>query len=195
MNKKYQKIWELALPYQDARDDAGHGQIVTEFSEKLSEIEQAVADIAVPAAILHDIGWSQLDRKERFLIFDKRNTVEARLQARYHHQEQGVRLAREILEQIDYPTQFIETILDIISEHDTRNGYRTKEEAVMRDADKLWRVSKIGFYDDIRQSNDTAENYHNQLASKIRDPNFLFLESSRRIAEVELSVRHQEFSA
>lgn len=195
MNKKYQKIWELALPYQDARDDAGHGQIVTEFSEKLSEIEQAVADIAVPAAILHDIGWSQLDRNERFLIFDKRNTAEARLQARYHHQEQSVRLAREILEQVDYPQQFIDPILDIISEHDTRNGYRTKEEAVMRDADKLWRVSKIGFYDDIRQSNDTPENYHHQLASKIRDPNFLFLESSRKIAEEELSARHREFSA
>lgn len=194
MLKKYQAIWDLALPYQDARDDAGHGQVVTEFAEKLCEIERALADIAVPAAILHDIGWSQLDRVERFLIFDKRNSAASRLQARYHHQEQSVRLAREILAQVAYPTQFIVPILDIISEHDTRSGYKTKEEAVMRDADKLWRVSKIGFYDDIRQSNDTPENYYHYLSSKIADPNFLYLASSRQLAAEELSQRLQEFS-
>ncbi|MFC1780165.1 HD domain-containing protein [Patescibacteria group bacterium] len=192
MNKIQKLIWQLALPYQDARDDDGHGKIVTEFAARLSKIENTNDDIVIPAAILHDIGWSQLSKKERMLIFDKSNPEQDRLKARFKHQKEGVKLAREILEKVKYPKKLIKAILEIISEHDTRDGFISDDEATMRDADKLSRFSKIGFWDDVRQSKITAEYYYSYLKEKINTPNFLYFQSSKKIALEELQKRKRE---
>jgi putative nucleotidyltransferase with HDIG domain len=193
MKTKYKKIWELALPYQDARDDKGHAEIVTHFAAKLCKIEKADENIVIPAAILHDIGWSQLSKKDRFLIFDKKIDQKERLRVRHKHQKEGVKLAKKILNQIDYNPQLVDEILEIISQHDTRDGFLSKNEATMRDADKLSRFSKVGFWDDIRLSKISQEHYHDTLKEKINHPNFLYSYSSRHIAIDELKKRKSEF--
>ncbi len=195
MKKVFDEIWELALPYQDFRDDKGHARIVTDFAIKLVKIIDDVnEDIVIPAAILHDIGWSQLTEKERFSIFDSNITRREELAVRIKHQEEGVKLARRILEKVNYNKELVGPILEIISQHDTREGFFSKEDGIMRDADKLWRFSKIGFNADARRAKIDHKDLYNRYVKRIEDDGFLYSKEAKRIAKNELNKRKEEFS-
>ncbi|MFA5926042.1 MAG: HD domain-containing protein [Parcubacteria group bacterium] len=184
----YQKIWDAALPYQDKRDDAGHAEIVTNFALKLCKIEDVNEEIVIPAAILHDIGWSQLSDKERFVIFYKKATKEEMLHIRLRHQEEGVKLAKKILEDVGYTSGSIRKIVEIISEHDTRKVFLSKEDGIMRDADKLWCFSKLGLGADHRRRKEGFSSYFKQLKENIDNRSFFFSESARKIARKEIEI-------
>ena len=152
MKKIHQKIWQLATPYQDKRDDQSHAEIVTNYAIKLCKIEKGIGDVIIPAAILHDVGWSQLSKEEKFLIFNHNATNSEILEVRYKHQDAGVKISREILNELNYPKKIIDEIVEIISQHDTRESFISKNEGLVRDADKLWRFSKVGFAADIKRN-------------------------------------------
>jgi putative nucleotidyltransferase with HDIG domain len=189
----YQKIWELALPYQDKRDDAGHAEVVTKFAIRLCKLEKANGDIVIPAAILHDIGWSRLSDEERFIIFNPDATKEDKFKIRLRHQEEGVKLAVEILNKVNYSPKFADQILEIISQHDTRRGFLSLEDGIMRDADKLWRFSQIGFDADIRRRETTFAEWYNHLRKRIEEKDFFFSRAAKQLAGNELENRKKEF--
>ncbi len=141
MEEIFQRIWELALPYQDKRDDSGHTEIALDFANRLVKLENGNEAIVIPATILHDIGWSQLPRSKRLLIFNRNASDEEKKAVRVWHQDEGIELAREILAKVDYPKDLTEKILEIISGHDTRQGFISRDEGLVRDADKLYRFS------------------------------------------------------
>ncbi|MFA7662970.1 MAG: HD domain-containing protein [Patescibacteria group bacterium] len=186
MKKDFKKIWELALPYQDKRDDDGHAKIVTEYAIKLCKLENINDFVVVPAAILHDIGWSQLTKKDWQIIFDPKKTPEAEYIVRIKHQDEGVKLAEKILLKADYPLIFLKPILEIISQHDTRKNFFSNEDAAMRDADKLWRYSKTGFGADLRRNKFNFDFLYNKRLTQINEKNFLFFKSAKNIARKEL---------
>lgn len=192
MKKIFEKIWNLALPHQDKIDDKGHARTVTSCAYRLLEKERADENIVIPAAILHDVGWSQLPRKERFLKFSPTATKEEKIQNRLKHQKEGVKIARRILEKVDYPPNLSEKILEIISQHDTRKGFISKEEGLVRDADKLWRFSKIGFKKDLKRFNFTFQQLEEKLLKNLKDPNFIYSQTAKNIAEEELKNRKKE---
>ena len=68
MKDIFNKIWELALPYQDKREDSGHAATSLQYAQKLVELENADEDVVIPAVILHDVGWSQLPEKRRMTL-------------------------------------------------------------------------------------------------------------------------------
>lgn len=193
-DKLFNKVWDLALPYQDKRDDKGHAQIVTWYAIKLTEMECVDSYVTIPAAILHDIGWSQLTRKERFLIFDITRTREQDQEIRIKHQNEGVKLGREILIQVKYPQQHIDHILEIVSQHDTRNGFYSQEDGVMRDADKLWRVSRYGFAKDLKRSAFTPQELFNKQNEAFCSQGFLFSKSAIELARKKLEKRKIEYN-
>lgn len=193
MRKKFEKIWGLAFPYQDKRDDLGHARIVTEYAIKICEIENIDDSVVVPAAILHDVGWSQLPRKDWLVIFDPNRTPEAERVVRIKHQNESVRLAKMILNEAHYFSKFFKPILEIISQHDTRKNFFSKEDGAMRDADKLWRYSKVGFEADIRRNKFTFDFLYNKMVKLIDEENFFFFESAKNIARKEISDRKKEF--
>lgn len=193
MKEEFKKIWEIALPYQDKRDDEGHARIVTEYAIKLCEIEKADDKIVVPAAILHDIGWSQLSKKEISLIFDPNRTPKMEREVRIKHQDEGVKLAKEILNEAGYPSNFFKPILEIISQHDTRKNFLSTEDGAMRDADKLWRYTKIGFEADLKRNKFTFYFLYNEMLKRIDEKNFFFFESAKDMASQELKNRKKEF--
>ncbi len=193
-NKIFQEIWDLALPYQDKRDDEGHAEIVTEYAIKLCRIENADLDVVIPAAILHDIGWSKIPKEEatKCLTGSKRGNATERAQLRELHQSHGVKMANQILKKVEYDTNLVSEVLEIISQHDTREGFISTNEGVMRDADKLWRFTERAFIADskrLRLSNEEAiteaENY-----LEIKD--FFFSENAELIARQELKKRRRE---
>lgn len=190
MKEIFQKIWDLALPYQDKRDDKGHAEITLHYAQKLLETEDAEEEIVIPAIILHDIGWSQLKKEECMIIFDHDASKDDVLKVRIRHQDESVMLGKDILQQVNYPKDKIDEILEIVSQHDTRKGFISANEGIVRDADKLWRFSDVGFGADLVRNKFTIQELHDKLINKMKDANFFFSKKAEEIALSELAERN-----
>jgi len=190
MKDIYEKIWALAYEYQDKRNDGGHAEVALNFAQRLIVMEDGNEDVVIPAIILHDIGWSQLTEKDRLLIFDKNAAKEDRQRVVMLHQENSVDLARSILNKVSYPPEMIEEILEIISQHDSREGFISNNEGLVRDADKLWRVSKGGVAADVRRSNDKKR--FQEIIDATDRKNYFYSESAKQIARAEIADRRKE---
>ena len=60
------------------------------------------------------------------------------------HEIEGARIAREILDHLAIPNVDIGRVVEIINGHDTRKHALSLEDALMKDADKLWRFTDHG---------------------------------------------------
>lgn len=189
MKEIFEKIWETALPYQDQRNDDGHARITLKYAKELIKLEDGNEDIIIPAIILHDVGYSQILRERRMLIFDKDARNEERDAVRYIHQAQSVKLGEKILNELDYPADMIPEILEIISKHDTRKGFISKEEGLVRDADKLWRYSSESFKLNRKHKKSDLEKRIERLEKDLEVPDYIYSESAKKIARQELEER------
>jgi HD superfamily phosphodiesterase len=193
MKDIFEYIWQMALPYQDKRDDKGHAEITLHYATRLVELENGDEDIVIPAIILHDVGYSQLTREVRLSIFDKDVGEDTKLSVRLQHQDAGVELAREILDKVGYPADLTAEILEIISQHDTREGFISRNEGLVRDADKLWRFSEAGFAADERRYGSVPQLRLESLADNIDRDKYFYSESARQIARKELELSKKRY--
>jgi HD superfamily phosphodiesterase len=189
MKAIFNKIWELALPYQDKRDDAGHAEIALRYARELVTLEKGDENVIIPSIILHDIGWSQLVKERWTLVFDKGARAEEKRSVQIEHQNESVKIANGILREVDYPAELTKEILEIISQHDTREGFISKNEGLVRDADKLWRTSQEGFATDEKRTNSSASSHFKKIEADIHKPNYFYSETARQIATAELKLR------
>lgn len=189
MKETFQRMWELALPYQDKRDDSGHARIALDNAKKLVGLENGDEDIVIPATILHDIGWSQIPPEKWLLIFDSNVGEAEKVSIRLQHQRAGVKLAGDILSEVGYPKDLTDEILEIISQHDTREGFISKNEGLVRDADKLWRFSKVGFKAGTTRYKFELEFALNRLETILKNAAYFYSESAGQIAAEELELR------
>lgn len=194
MKKIHTQIWDTALPFQDKRDDAGHAFITLEFAKQLVDLDHGNPDVVLPAIILHDTGWSQLTREDWQVVFSPEATAEDEMRVRIKHQDEGVKIAENVLAQVDYPQEYISEILEIISQHDTRKGFISKNEGLVRDADKLWRFSKTGFDADIERFRFEPIYLHDRIFPQIAEEGFFYSDTSRDLAYQELARRKMEFT-
>lgn len=193
MKDVFEKIWELASPYHDKRDDIGHARITLDYAIKLLEREGGDENVVIPAIILHYIGWSQIPKAEWSLIFISTTPKEQKIVLQTRHQKEGVRLAEEILNKLNYPQNLIKEILEIISQHDTREGFISKNEGLVRDADKLWRYSRIRLEYDLIVHDVSVEGRFENLETRMKLPNFFYSDSAREIAQKEIELLKKEF--
>jgi hypothetical protein len=194
LKEVFEKIWELALPYQDKRDDAGHAEVTLRFAKELAVSEHGNENVMIPAIILHDVGWSQLVKERRMLIFDKDATDEVRRQVQIEHQNEGVLVAGGILREVGYPPVLAQEILEIISQHDTREGFVSRNEGLVRDADKLSRTSQEGFASGKRRGQSPDPSRWQKMEEGIYKPGYFYSDTARKIAAAELKLRKQESS-
>ncbi len=192
MKKIFETIRQLALPYQDKRNDPGHHAITLEYAQKLVDLENGDEDIVIPAIILHDVGWSQVRPDFWQPVFKGKVEREQAWAVVTQHQNESVRLAADILHQVGYPEPQTKEILQIILQHDTRQGFISKNEGLVRDADKLYRFSREGFRNDINRSGATAKQEIERLGKEIDNPKFLYSAAARRMAKEELELRKNE---
>ncbi len=192
MKEIFEKIWETALPYQDQRDDDGHARTTLKYAKILLELEGGNEDIVLPAIILHDIGYSQLPRPRRMMIFSKHATPYQRDTIQHEHQAESVILGEKILKKLSYPADLIPKILEIVSQHDTRKGFISREEGLVRDADKLWRFSCESFSLNKNRTGADMEERCKRLEKDLENPDFIYSESAKRIAREELVQRRKE---
>jgi HD superfamily phosphodiesterase len=196
MKDIFNQIWELAWPYQDKRDDPGHAAITLKYAVKLVDLENGNEDIIIPAIILHDTGYSQLTKERRLQVFEKDISKEDRRKVQLEHQNESVKLARNILEKVNYPEEMIKEILEIISQHDTREGFISQNEGLTRDADKLWRTSREGLaVADARRKLDDKphdESSWKKIEEGINKTSYFFSDRARQMALADLKLRMQE---
>ncbi|MEK6820357.1 MAG: hypothetical protein AABX71_01480, partial [Nanoarchaeota archaeon] len=142
------RIWNDAVPYQDQRNDPGHGEMTAYFAIKLLKYLPGEHRVAVPAAILHDTGWYGDDPEawKKLVEASKDNLQALDSEAnRRPHQNRGILIAGRVLERggyfDTYPFANWLEIADIIGDHDTRKLPTTVNGRIVRVADLLWRVT------------------------------------------------------
>ena len=102
-----------------------HALRVTEYAEQILEYEGEVdRDIVIAAAILHDIGIHEAERKHGSA-------------AGKYQEVEGPPIAREIMSQEGLPGEIIEEVCRIIAHHHTPGVVDTPEFRVLYDADLI----------------------------------------------------------
>ena len=183
----YERIWALAKPYLNTRKNDIHTEMATRCAYLLLEKEGGEEEIVIPAIILHDVGWKKVPEELHLKAFGPKATMP---KVRRVHEVEGVKIAREILEQINYDQEKIKEILRIIEGHDSRKEPISLNDKLVKDADKLWRYSKEGFQINRKRYEHTFEQYMERLRSHL-DKWFL-TESGKETAKQEIQNRSKD---
>ena len=192
MKEVFNIIWELALPYQDKRDDPGHAEVALRYATELVTLEKGNEDVVIPAIILHDVGYSQLPKERRLTVFNMGARDEDRRSVVFEHQIESIKLAAKILRNVNYPDDLTDEILEIISQHDTRDGFISKNEGLVRDADKLWRTSREGFSVAEARAKAREADRFKEMEKGIERPKYFYSETAKQMALADVKLRMQE---
>ncbi len=181
------KIEALARPYLDTRMNDLHTRISAGFSQTLIEKEGGSEGIILPAILLHDVGWKRVPEEFHLKAFGPKADA---LEWQRVHEQEGAEIAREILQQVDYSEEKIQEIVEIIDGHDSRKVPLSLNDRIVKDADKLWRYSKEGFYIDIDRFEETFEQGMKRLQSNLE--RWFFTDTAKTLAQKELRDRRRE---
>lgn len=140
---RYQEILELARPYLDTRGNQEHTEGSLAFAWRLLDAEGGDPDVVIPGVILHDVGWSQVREDEQLLAFGPATT---RRDLNYRHEEEGAEIAATILTSVGYDPVLTAEIAEIVRGHDNRLTALSLNDALVKDSDKLFRLTRRGYY-------------------------------------------------
>lgn len=164
MRPQDEALWQQAKQNLNVRNNDEH----TLFSYLLAQIllenePEANVEIVLPAILLHDTGWSKIPKDKILHAFGPNNKYPKLTR---QHELESVAIAQIILTDLGYEPQIIEQIIALIDGHDTTKNARSLEDAIHKDADKLWRYTPhgnriIGEWFEIEQVEvlDILENY------------------------------------
>ncbi|MGJ0203471.1 HD domain-containing protein [Leucobacter sp. gxy201] len=142
MEPEHRAVWELAEPYLKVRDNDAHTVYAYGLARTICASEpDADPGIVLPAILLHDTGWSQVPEE---LVLRAISPAGGDPELVLLHEREGVRLATGILESLGFAPNRIAEIVDIISTHDSMKAAKSLNDAIVKDADKLWRLSPHG---------------------------------------------------
>jgi len=177
-------VWAAVVPETRTRSNDIHLPISLAYAERLCAAHPDADRLVVRMAILlHDTGWGRVDEQR---ILAEGFTGDWRKAAiRYEHEKQGCIIAREVLPPLGYDDDFIDAVADIIDGHDTRREARTLEDALVRDADRLWRFDHAGIALASGWFRMDPATYSDRLAREIVPE--LLTEAAIAIAQAELA--------
>ena len=181
------RLFQDAEPYLAVRGDMPHARVSHGYAVMLMEQEGGDKRIVEPAIILHDVGWSQLDPDVIKGAYGVRAKGDEWRNLNNVHEVAGQNIARQILERYSYEPRLIRIITSIIRTHDSGKGARSIEEAVVKDADKLWRFSEIGFSVETGRQGISAMELYRHLEKNVKS--WFFTQTAFTIAQQELSKR------
>ncbi|NOX35093.1 MAG: HD domain-containing protein [Deltaproteobacteria bacterium] len=183
-------LFQCAKPYLKKRGDILHARVAHQYALTLMKQEGGNKKIIEPAIILHDVGWSSLDPIQIQAAYGVRPKGKEADRLNRIHEREGAVIARKILQSLKYSPQFTDEIIFIIQQHDSGITAHSPEEQIVKDADKLWRFSKTGFWNEVeRQGLEPAELYQ-YLSS--RYPEWFFTDTALRTAKREIKNRAGE---
>jgi hypothetical protein len=142
MNQIYENIWELAKPYYEKGRpmDIDHIEWMMQDAFLVCQKENLDSSLLLPLVILHDVGYAEVPKDNPF-----------KLNLRKAHMEAGAKIARHILEKLNYPKDKIGKIEYYVSVHDNwalgDNEIYKKDIilGVFTDIDYMWMATPKGF--------------------------------------------------
>ena len=111
------RIYEAARPLLQTRLNDFHTRVATQIVVELLRLDGGDPRVAIPAIILHDVGWSAIPEELQRTAFGPGST---NAELNREHEVAGVRLAPGILESVGYPRDLTREILRIIDRHDSQ---------------------------------------------------------------------------
>jgi putative nucleotidyltransferase with HDIG domain len=117
-------IYEMKKVFGEDQKRIDHALTVLDFAEKIQAQEGGDPLIVRAAAILHDIGIHEAQRKHGS-------------SAGKYQEIEGPPIAKEILKKYNIDSEAIEHICSIIANHHTLNDFDTTEFRIILDADRL----------------------------------------------------------
>lgn len=185
----YEQIYTLAEPYWQTR--AGHIHMPESFALAKTLLEhypEADEAIVIPAILLHDIGYMKVPEDDQLKgLADGPMAWEPDI-TRIHEIE-GAKLAGEVLESLDYDLEKTKQIKTIIDGHDSRTEALSLEDAIVKDADKLWRFTKNGVEICHVWTKRTPKAFMDWLVTKIEG--WMLTDKGKQLAE-EILVKTRE---
>lgn len=118
--------------FQEDTKRINHARRVTEYAEELWQREGGDYPVVIGAAVLHDIGIHQAEKKYGST-------------AGKYQEKEGPPIARQILTRLGFPPGQIEEICEIIAHHHSPGKVTTNNFNVLYDAD--WLVNLRDEYD------------------------------------------------
>lgn len=142
MKQVYSKMWELAKPYYEKGRpmDVSHIEWMMPEALLVCQKEDLDDSLLLPLVILHDVGYAEVPKDDPF-----------KLSMRKAHTLAGVKIARRILEQLNYPKEKTEKIGYYISVHDNwawGDNEIYKQDIILgtfTDLDYAWMATPKGF--------------------------------------------------
>jgi CRISPR/Cas system-associated endonuclease Cas3-HD len=189
MKPVFEEIMQLARPYLDTRENDIHTGISLGMAYRLINLEGGDEDIIIPAIILHDVGWKTIPENMQRSAFGPKATHP---ELNRSHELAGAKIARQLLEHIHYAPNRINTIVQIIEGHDSRNKALSLEDKIVKDADKLWRFTREGFDIDVERFQQTPQQVLTWLESHVQK--WFFTKTAQQIALTELNTRRADLS-
>ncbi len=97
-----------------------------------------------------------------------------------------------MLQSLNYHPHWIERIVFLIERHDSGDRAESLEEQIVKDADKLWRFSPLGFWKEIERQGLGREELYRYLSARYR--RWFFTPTAVKLAGEELRDRGEEIA-
>ena len=179
----YERIYAAAEPHWGTRELHGP-EAYALCKALLTSFPEADESVVLPAILLHDVGYSEVPEEVQV-----KGLAGAPIgwdpQITRRHEIAGARIAGEILRGLSYDEQRILRIQEIIDGHDSRTEALSLEDAIVKDADKLWRFTESGVRTSSGWMSLTPEEFMDYVESKI--DGWLLTEPARRMAHETLA--------
>lgn len=177
-------VWRLAVPHLHVRSNDGHTVYSYGLAAALCDLHpEADRDVVLPAIILHDTGWSRVPEDE---VLEAISPGGGRADLVLLHEKEGAAIAREVLGQLGRDSANIDEIVQIIDGHDSRLTSLSLNDSLVKDADKLWRLTPHGVDTVMDWFGLTRPQAHLLIGSRVHD--HLFTDTARTIARGLASV-------
>jgi HD superfamily phosphodiesterase len=181
----YEEIYAAAEPYWQTRENHVHVPAAYEIcKELLAAFPEADEAIVLPAILLHDVGYMEVPEDEQLQGLAGAPTGWSPDVTR-RHEIAGARIAGEILRDVGYDAERTRRIQEIVDGHDSRSEALSLEDAIVKDADKVWRFTEDG----IRISAGWMEKPHDEFMDYIeaRIDEWLLTEPGKAMAHETLA--------
>ncbi len=187
------RLFDLAAPYLAVRGDMDHTRVSHQYARLLLQREGGNPKVVEPAVILHDVGWSALKPEQIRAAYGVRPSGAEADRLNRIHEVEGAAIAGKILESVNYDQSLTKVIVTIIEKHDSGANPSSREEMLVKDADRLWRFSKIGMWQELeKQGGVGPEEYHDFVGARI--DTWFFTSTAADLAREEWAQRGIEIA-
>jgi len=204
--KRFRRFFEFVLPYLKTRTTDVHTAVcpsyMNHYIKKLEKEREIKINKKIVAygLILHDCGWSTLNKKE---IADSLAVKGLKIKGeafgpKRKHADEGVKLARKILNEYKFKPALTkeekEAICEAVFWHDKTEKAKGEklpiEIKAVVDLDHLWSFTKLNFWQDTVRKNVSPQDYLKNLEHDLNS--YFIFEIGKELAYTLLKERKKE---